>query len=80
MCQIERCPIAVHFRKFDDGDVVALWDDGEGFGWLSSYQRVGQHSHASDGLIIELAEATEDEYAPLLRELESIGYGVTVIG
>lgn len=80
MRQIERYSIAVHFRKFDDGDVIALWDDGDGFGWISSYQHVGQHSHASDGLIIELAEATEDEYAPLMRELASIGYDVTVIG
>jgi N-acetyl-anhydromuramyl-L-alanine amidase AmpD len=79
MAQERRHPIAVHFRKFEDGDVLALWDDGEGFGWVSSYQHVGQHSYASAELIIELAEATEDEYATLLRELESIGYDVTAV-
>lgn len=79
MDRTRRQPIAVHFRKFDDGDVLALWDDGEGFGWVSSYQHVGQHSYADAELIIELAEATQHEYTPLLRELESIGYDVTVV-
>ena len=79
MAQERRHPIAVYFRKFEDGDVIALWDDGEGFGWVSSYQHVGQHSCAGVELIIELAEATQHEYTPLLRELESIGYDVTVI-
>ncbi len=79
MVDARRHSIAVHFRKFEDGDVLALWDDGEGFGWVSSYQHEGQHSYASGELIVELEIATADEYAPLLQELESIGYDVTVV-
>lgn len=70
--------ILVYFRKFEDGDVIALWDDGYSSQWISSYQHIGQHSEASRELITELAIATPGEYGPLLKELESRGYRVTL--
>lgn len=68
--------IAVYFRKFEDGDIIALWDDGYSSQWVSSYQHIGQHSEAARELITELAIATPGEYGPLLKELESRGYRV----
>lgn len=68
----------VLFRKFEDGDVVALFPTET---WapdvtntITSYQHVGQHGGASIRLLYTLEPATPEEYAPLLRELESIGY------
>ena len=71
--------IVVYFRKFPDGDVIALWDDGStNPGLIASYQHIGQHSEASPDLLEELEPATPDEYESLLNELESAGYIVTV--
>lgn len=70
--------IAVYFRKFEDGDVIALWDDGDHGQWISSYQHIGQHSEASHDLTTELAVATPGEYGPLKLELETRGYNVTL--
>lgn len=72
--------INVYFRKFEGGDVIALWDEyNSDYRWISSYQHIGQHSEASRDLITDLEPATQEEYTPLLRELESIGYEVTVL-
>ena len=68
--------IEVYFRVFDDGDVIALWDEPFGGGYISSYQHIGQHSGASPDLIVELRPATGPEKAPLMVELLSIGYSV----
>ena len=73
--------INVHFRKWEDEDVIALWNDGSAStGYIASYEHIGQHGDASPELISELQEATKEEYTPLLKELESIGYSVNVIG
>lgn len=73
----DRETIAVWFRKFEDGDVIALWDDGSRKEWISSYMHVGQHSEASKDLVDTLAPATAGEYGPLLNELKGRGYNVT---
>ena len=70
--------INVHFRKWEDGDIIALWDS-EGCFDIMSYMHIGQHGDAHFSLIDELQPATEKEYTPLLKELESIGYSVNVI-
>ena len=67
--------IKVYFRVFDEGDVIALWED-EGGEWMQSYQHIGQHSEASRELISELRPATKEEKADLILELNSIGYTV----
>lgn len=67
---------AVIFRRFEEGDIIALFpslpcDDS---GLITSYQHIGQHSGASPDLIHELAPVPEADYAPLLAELVSVGY------
>ena len=70
--------INVHFRKWEDGDIIALWDD-EGCFDVMSYMHIGQHGDAHYSLINELDKANREEYTPLLKELESIGYSVVVL-
>ena len=73
-------PDPVIFRKFPEGDVIALFpnmiDDSEGN--ITSYQHVGQHSGASPELINKLDHATEKEYRPLADELINIGYNLVI--
>lgn len=69
--------INVHFRKFPDGQTIALWDESAGAGMVSSYQVIGQHAPASPDLIAELPRATGDEIVPLLIALNRAGYAVT---
>ncbi len=67
--------LTVHFRKFPDGDVVALFPELKSTPpYITSYQHIGQHSDASKDLLEELPRATLTEYAPLLKELKDIGY------
>ena len=69
----------VFFRKWDDGQVIALFPD-----WIdsntviTSYMHIGQHSGATPKLIMELQEADPEEYADLKEELESIGYNLEI--
>lgn len=72
--------ITVTFRKFPDGDVIALWDDPDttASNMMGSYQHIGQHGEAHTDLITDLEPASPEEYAPLKSELEAIGYAVTV--
>ena len=74
----------VTFRKFPDGDVIALFpklfegQDNHGKQFILSYMHIGQHGGASDDLIDELSPATADEYSDLKAELTSIGYELEV--
>ena len=71
--------ILVSFRKFPDGDIIALWDDGNASpGFITSYQHIGQHGDASPELLDDLETVTSEEYRPLWDELESLGYLVEV--
>lgn len=74
-------PDFVIFRKFPEGDVIALFPnmivDSEGN--ITSYQHVGQHGGASPELINELDHATEKEYRPLADELINIGYNLVIL-
>jgi hypothetical protein len=71
----------VKFRKFPEGDVIALFPklrfDWEG-SQITSYMHMGQHGGASPDLIKELDKAKPKEYNDLKRELESIGYNLKV--
>ena len=72
----------VAFRKFPEGDVIAIFPDhlyGMPHGYYLSYMHVGQHGDASPDLLKELEEATEQEYLDLKKELESIGYNLEVM-
>jgi len=71
------------FRKFKDtGEIIALFPeiphDVNGI-TCSSYMHVGQHGASSLGLHDVSKPAKPEEYAPLQRELESIGYDLQVI-
>lgn len=72
----------VVFRKFKEGDVIALIC-GTGIdcnaGKIMSYQHVGQHGEADRSLGRNLKLATPDEYAALKRELEGIYGPVTAV-
>jgi hypothetical protein len=65
----------VIFRKFPEGDVIALFpSQSEGPGLINSYQHTGQHGAASQQLIKALRPAKPFEYESLLQELRAIGY------
>tara|TARA_B110000977_G_scaffold31714_1_gene42061 strand:+ start:4911 stop:5153 length:243 start_codon:yes stop_codon:yes gene_type:complete len=74
----------VTFRKFTDGDVIALFpklftgQDNQGNQFIMSYMHIGQHGDASDDLIDDLSPATANEYSDLKTELTSIGYELEV--
>ena len=61
----------VVFRKFPEGDVIALFPDelADSRGNILSYQIAGQHGAASPLLVDDLDEAIEDEFSGLLKEL-----------
>lgn len=68
----------VVFRKFKEGDVIALFPDtmrSTPDGWrLESYQHVGQHCEADAEITSITKLATKEEYADLLDELNRVGY------
>lgn len=69
--------IPVLFRKFSDGDVIALFPTVPGDSsprTCSSFMHVGQHGAAGLDLIQITKPARPEEYADLKRELESKPY------
>lgn len=68
----------VIFRKFKDGDVIALFPtiagDYNPYVTCQSYQHIGQHGAASVDLVYSTKLATPDEFKALQDELVSIGY------
>jgi|WetSurMetagenome_2_1015567.scaffolds.fasta_scaffold392756_2 hypothetical protein len=79
----DKQPTKTIFRKFKDGDVIAIFPEEPGTMQLStcaSYMHMGQHSACSPNLLIgETKLATPEEYASLKEELKRIGYNVQVI-
>lgn len=77
----------VIFRKFKNGDLIALFPYLVGFryGDCMSYMHVGQHGEASLGLIYgdqfnnKTLLAAPDEYKPLFDELSNLGYNLRVL-
>lgn len=72
----EETPVV--FRKFRDGDVIALFPQEPGNmnpSTCGSYMHIGQHGTADAGLSDRTRLAKPEEYAPLKRELESAPYG-----
>lgn len=74
----KRYCIKVIFRKWKDGEVIALFPDipfNTRDYTTMSYVHMGQHGAADySGVIAETRPATEPEYRDLLAELQSIGY------
>lgn len=71
----------VIFKKFQDGDIVALFPEEihNKKHEIMSYQRIGQHGAASIDLITELEPANETEYYKLWTELLVLGYKLEVL-
>ena len=72
---------AVVFRKFKEGDIIALFpyeiDSGT---CIMSYQHMGQHSGADyDSVIKCTKQAKQKEYRDLYTELVGIGYDLEII-
>lgn len=71
----------VLFRKFQEGDIIALFPQYPGTNdprTCMSYMHIGQHGSADISLAHTLKRATEEEYQPLKKELESLGYDLNV--
>ena len=61
------------FRKFPDGEVIALFPELKSF-WIGSYSVIGQHGEAHPALIQELDKVSEAECVEIKRDLISVGY------
>ena len=71
--------VKVIFRKFPEGDVIALFpEQDQGRGLITSYMKIGQHGDAAKSLITELEPASKEEYAELAAELGRIGYDISI--
>jgi hypothetical protein len=72
----------VIFRKFKDGDVIAMFPTIAGTNDYTqdclSYQHLGQHSSASVDLPSHTKRVKEPEYRSLKKELEAIGYSLII--
>ena len=71
----------VIFRKFKDGEVIALFPElqaNDNHAHCQSYMHVGQHGSANYDVNAKNKLATESEYKDLKEELESIGYNLDV--
>lgn len=81
---METNKINVVFRKFENGEVIAIFPTNfpvsqNSTNEVLSYMHMGQHAMASERLVNELEKASETEYKPLLDELHAIGYNVSEI-
>lgn len=72
----------VIFRRFPDGDVIALFPylPAECLNaWpCQSYMHIGQHGAADPRIVYDTRPARPHEYAALKAELERIGYRLAV--
>ena len=69
----------VIFRIFRDGEVIALFPEiEENAGCILSYMHIGQHGAASRDIVTDTKLATVEQYAPLYKELQSIGYHLQI--
>lgn len=66
--------IEVIFRKFNSGEIIALfpYDTGHTVGQCNSYMYIGQHSDASLYLVRGTKLAKPDEYKELLEKLKRV--------
>lgn len=77
----ETAKTTVMFRKFREGDVVAMFPEIQADMSkenCQSYQHIGQHGAASYQLVNDTRLATPEEYADLKLELEQIGYNLDI--
>lgn len=68
----------VVFRKFKNGQIIALFPDSYKNGMIDTYMHIGQHSLGDPRIVENTTIATIDEYYELKKELERIGYRLDV--
>lgn len=71
----------VIFRKFKDGDIIALFPELPGDNKVSncmSYMRIGQHG-SKDANTYTTKPAKPEEYQALYKELQAIGYRLKIV-
>lgn len=70
----------VVFRKFNDGQVIALFPElpCDDRGNITSYMHIGQHAPASRFIVHDTKPANPEEYADLHAELLRIGYDLEI--
>ncbi len=66
--------LKVVFRKFNDGEVIALFPEftNKRNYTIDSYMHVGQHGECDPLIVNDTKLATEEEYKTLLNEIKSI--------
>ena len=65
----------VYFKKFDEGDIIALFPEFVSGKYIMSYQHIGQHGDACPSLMKSLTDVDDSEYSELLNELTNVvGY------
>ena len=80
--QIYKVMTKVIFRKFKNGEVIALFpqEPATRNGWeCVSYMHVGQHGSADPMIVHGTKPAKWTEFVELLMELQSIGYDDLVV-
>lgn len=78
----EKQKVEVVFRKYDNGEIVALFPHNvaDCSGACSGYTHIGQHTACDYDYTISITKpAKSEEYQDLFNELEKIGYKVKVI-
>lgn len=68
----------VIFRKYRDGQIIALFPEFKEKNGVLSYMTVGQHGMVDYNVIRATKPAKPTEYSSLLNELQYIGYNVKV--
>jgi len=73
--------LKVIYRKFPEGDVIALFPEVPGDSWATcnSYQHIGQHGSASLGVIYDTKLATPEEYKDLHEEITQIYFEYEIV-
>lgn len=70
----------VKFVTSEDGEVTAvLTNIPYNRALTTCYAHIGQHGGCDAGWVNEQRPSTPEEYAPLLAELVTIGYDVTIV-
>lgn len=80
----QETPLPVVFRRWKNGDVIALFPSSytghnQHGTYILSYEYTGQHGNADyDAVIARTKPASELEYFSLLNELTQLGYKLQV--
>lgn len=78
---IEPLTPVIFKRAIEDGEIIAFFPQDTGTSdpyTMSCYVHNGQHCSGSIDYLQQCKPAKPDEYAPLARELQRIGYRLTI--